>query len=252
MLFGGLRVYWGMLRIIYAIILITVSHCYSQTCVIARKTKKAIYVGADSRTTVYLYAPSTGELTFDTGSTCKIFTHGKFNFATLGANLQMSIDEAISACDNSNSFKEVIIKYATSFVNKFAEDLEENRKKRFNFFSTLIDKQLPNLAQIIFFGKESDSLFLGIVQFRILSSKLEPVKLSAYFAESNILYGGHIDEIKDTMQTPKIWKRGTIETIKALISIEAKAYPLEVGGFIDMIKVSRKKTKWIQKKEACR
>src|SRR5690349_6921346 len=86
---------------------------FSQTCVIARKTKKAIYVGADSRVSIYR-SDMQGNSRTDTGSICKIYRCGKFNFAVIGTSADISIKNAKAACLNGNNFSQVINLYADS------------------------------------------------------------------------------------------------------------------------------------------
>ena len=75
----------------------------SQTCIIAKKTKDAIYVGADSRLTTQRKIISTGKIITDTSSGCKIYTYGKFNFAIEGAFINNATNEAKEACSKRKS-----------------------------------------------------------------------------------------------------------------------------------------------------
>ena len=63
---------------------------YSQTVVIGVKTKNAIYVGADSRTTKYIRDPLTGKSFTDTAIMCKLFSNDKFGFAIMGVGLEVA------------------------------------------------------------------------------------------------------------------------------------------------------------------
>jgi hypothetical protein len=69
-------------------------------------------VGADSR--LSHYSP-TSPARVDTGSVCKIFTCGRFNFATIGLNIEMAKNSALSQCKTFASFAELIKKYIDTF-----------------------------------------------------------------------------------------------------------------------------------------
>jgi hypothetical protein len=114
-----------------------------------------------------------------------------------------------------------------------------------------MDENNPNISQVIFFGRESDSFFLSIVRFRLLSNGDVSVNLGASVVSSNQLYAGHINEIRDTLQSKNVWNKGTFKTITSLINIGSAAHPISVGGPIDLIKVTKRKTIWVQRKEIC-
>ena len=222
----------------------------SQTVVIAKKTKKAIYVGADSRMLSTVYYDN-GRIQIDTTSGCKIHSYGKFNFAIIGTMIDVSLKEAAEACKIGKTFDEVMQLYAKSFLQKLADHYEKIRKNYFDIFTKLVEKNQPNFTQIIFFGAEGDSLFLAHLYSRLTSSPSESVTFTMYKLMGNILAAGHVGEITDTLKKKNLWDNGIFKTIDYLIKEEMKYHPLEVGGAIDLIRITKRKTKWIRRKSMC-
>jgi hypothetical protein len=223
---------------------------YAQTTVIAKKTKKAIYVAADSRVT-FMAVASDGQPIRDTIQFCKIHTYGKFNFALLGLDIFNAREQAKKSCEGAKSFDDLAQKYATTWTKHLGTVLKEQRDKDNAGFLDLLKYNAPYCSQLMIFGKEADSLYLAVIVFKIENAVLGDVIVSATLIKRDLLYGGHVEEIRDTIEKKQTWKHGTIKTMNALIKIEANAWPLWVGAPIDMIKVTKKKIKWIQKKKTC-
>lgn len=238
-----------MLRILYLLLLC--SDTFSQTCIIAKRTKKAIYVGADSKTTIIHKNEFTNEIDSSYGSICKIITMNNYNFAVIGYMANIEIEDGKKACINNTTLLDVINDFAITFSAKLSARLEEIRKENIFYFSTVSESLKPNISQTIFFGKEKDTLFTSVVQFQLKTSALEPVVIEALFLSRSLLYGGHIEEIRDTIEKKSTWRKGAIKTIIKLINIESSYHPKLVAPPIDIIKITRKKIKWIQKKQEC-
>lgn len=224
----------------------------AQTCIIAKKTKEAIYVGADSRLTSTRKIISTGKIITDTSSICKIYTHGKFNFAIEGAFLNEAIIEANNACLKGKSFPDVIKIYFDSFGKKLMKLVDYIKKSD----SSTFRERIANgwFSQIIFFGEDSDSLHLSLLFFTYneISSNSFRIDCKVSTGKNDILMAGHIHEIKDIIYKPETWASGEIKTINSLIQIESKYHPMEVGGYIDIIKYTKKNGGvWIQRKKQC-
>src|SRR5688572_4671053 len=96
-------------------LLLSLLEVNSQTVVIARKTKNAIYVGADSRLTIKAHDLKTGAEYTDTNSICKIITVGKFNIAFAGYNITEAVRSAKLVC----SYKKNILDAMDSFSINF-------------------------------------------------------------------------------------------------------------------------------------
>ena len=222
----------------------------SQTVVIAKKTKKAIYVGADSRMLSTVYYDD-GRIQIDTASVCKIHSYGKFNFAIIGTMVDVSLKDAVEACKKGKTFDEVMELYANTFLQKLANHYEKMRKNYLDIFTNQVEKNQPNFTQIVFFGVENDSLFLAHLYSRLTSSPFESVAFTMYKFVGNTVAAGHIGEIADTLKQKNVWNNGIFKTIDFLIKEEMKYHPLEVGEAIDLMRVTKKGAKWLRRKSMC-
>ncbi len=225
----------------------------SQTTVILKRTKKAIYVGADSRINIYKTDPITNKVYRAPGSICKIWTNGKISCAFVGMYLIQSKEEAIYSCTQNNSFEEITNNYAKAFSFFIRDDLNKSRQFDSSYFAQLLKDNSPNFCQTFFFGKNADSLISYIVQFRVVIDSNNQVQVNWYSGQRDLLYAGHIEEIKDTVEKKELWQKdkNIPKNIEALIRIEAIANPDWVGGATDIIKVTKKNIKWIKKKSIC-
>ena len=239
------------MKLIYIIIAISFPlSSISQTCVIAKKTKEAIYVAADSRATQTNYN-NEGRSINKTNSVCKIYYSNKVGFAVIGAFFDDSINEALKACQSKVNIIDIISSYASSFTEVIRIKLDSIKKVNFFSYFEIITERKPFISQIIFFCVDSDSLFLAIGGFEVedrIESEIK-VKFNAYRASE--CCAGHVREIKDTVLNPTTWNGDIINTMNRLIKIEMSADPLTVGGDIDIIKVSHNKVEWIQRKKQC-
>jgi hypothetical protein len=106
---------------------------------------------------------------------------------------------------------------------------------------------------VIFFGKDSDSLFLAMAYFTVTIKPDNRLYVDSYLAKAEILVAGHTDEILDTLGKKETWRGDIVKTIKSLIAIVAKAHPFEVGGNIQVVKFTKKNgLRWINgKKPPC-
>jgi hypothetical protein len=228
----------------------------SQTVVIARKTKKAIYVGADSRKTFYsviMPAEKSLELpkmVYDTGSMCKILTVKQFNVAFVGWNIDKSIAQAKTSCEKSNTFSEAISNYGKSYAMELRSTLRSLQEKNIMTYGAIMKEYPKTISQAIFFGYEGDSAILRFVYFQ-WEKGVSSIEIQYSTGKRDLIYGGHIEEIRDTMGLTQTWRRGTIKTIKYLIKKQSDIHTIQVGGPIDILKITRKKRKWIQKKQMC-
>lgn len=230
----------------------TITEC--QTVIILKKTKKAIYVGADSRVTINK-TNILGKIITDTGSICKIFRFGNHNFATIGFNVIKSRDYAIQAINKDSSFNDIISDYINSYGHFLRDYLQNIHDKDILYYTKIVKDNEPNISQMIFFGKEADTLFRCQVAFRIKEGNnyFQPIQIIYNTLYRDLLYGGHIDEIEDTLEHSKIFKKEKLipEKMEQLINIEARYYPIEVGGEISILKLTKRKFKWIKRCRLC-
>lgn len=222
---------------------------FSQTCIIVNKTNDAIYIGADSRGKAFESVPGTTPVTL-----CKINTVGKFNFAISGVGFPMALEECKNACKGKTSFFDAINSFAPPFIKKLQDTLEIVRQRLPSLFIELTSES-KFLSTVIFFGVESDSLYLAQVKFKLESDINHPVYVSGsggpYENKPTIIATGLTDEIEDTIFKKGTWKNGIVKTINSLIKIEIKYHPKEVNGDIDILKVTKNGNTWIQRKKIC-
>jgi hypothetical protein len=223
----------------------------AQTVVIAKKTKNSIIVGADSRETFYFVDPKTKEKIKKFGSICKIYSSGKFNFAVIGGSIEDNINCAKKACLKANNFEDLIISYANDLTNVLNTNLEILRTYLPDTYNQLVESQRPVFCQVFFFGYQADTALLKLVAMKVQNKISEPVKVEAFGLQADLLFGGHVEEIRDPISKPKTWKKGISETIKNLIILEEEFHGDEVGGEIQITEVKRKSTRWINKKPPC-
>lgn len=215
------------------------SNC--QTCVIAKKTKGAIYIGADSR--VATQTTVNGETTIDTSSVRKIFWCGNAGYAVIGSFGLKAIRVLNKYCNKSANGKSIQVGYQ-DFFYWLADTLSDLKSSNPKWFDSYIKKWGDALAQLVIFGRESDSFYL----YRIKLYYDEPTKKIKFepSVRTDLMYAGEVDEIKNDLEKPSTWSKGAKEVIKEYIDKAAKYHPIEVGGKTDILKVTSKGITWIK------
>lgn len=123
------------------------------------------------------------------------------------------------------------------------------------------DVQNRIAMQILAAGAEKNKTVLAMIEYRIVSQKNEPVKLQSIMQEivpkpgSNqpkILFLGMHDAISDLLKKKDFFSDfDEVRNINEWIGAQIAAEPALVGGPIDIIKISPKKTEWLQRKDQC-
>lgn len=208
----------------------------SQTCILLKKTKDAIYVGAESRFVRYVYSYN-NKPQRDTGSMCKIFSEGKYNFALSGYGLEESLGYVRKACKKGGDFWTVMDNYQKSFNGWIGERVNILQKiMPPDSFILFVSRMAPS---VLFFGINADSLFSGLVDFSIegyLNGNFE-INFSVSTVE---MYGlGYTDHIISKTLKEETWRGNIAETMRSLIEIESKKHPYNVGGQINIVKFTK-------------
>jgi hypothetical protein len=225
--------------------------CFSncQTCIIALKLKDAIYVGADSRiignNNGLDNRPDSVKL-----SICKIHTVGKFNFVLGGTSPDLSLYLLKRICDTAKNFTSVIRAFG-NFKYRLAEEFQFIKEHNYINYKKIAGFPNDVISYAIFFGVDADTLFIKAQGFSI--ENIDAQKISVYSRINNdTMYAvGHSNEIAGVALKKETWQGDIQQVINKLIKIEVKAHPFEVGLPIDIIKVTRRKTMWLQKKQQC-
>ncbi len=219
------------------------------TVVIVRKTADAIYAGADTQLTSDSYDPITGKIITTHESFCKIATLGNFNCAVIGGSITENLEIASSACNQNNSFKDVLKIYVKSFQEIVQKRIGEIRSwMPVSEYKAYIEKRLTGYySQCIFFGIDGDSLFSKNILCSIQDPFSKPVTLQWSISEVPTLFGGNILNIKERVLDENTWKGDPIEIIENLIKIASKQEPNDVNEKVDLVKITKDKTVWIKK-----
>lgn len=124
------------------------------------------------------------------------------------------------------------------------------------------DVQTRIAMQVMIAGAEKKETILAMIEYRIVSQKNEPVKLHSIKQDivtkpgSNqpkIVFLGMHDAIDALLKQKDFFSDfDEVRNINEWIGAQIAADPALVGGPVDIIKISPKKTKWIQRKEQCR
>ncbi len=227
----------------YIIILATITVArlsgYSQTCVIAKKTKDAIYVGADSRINKQ---PFGTDITTDTGSIRKIYKCGQVNYAVIGSFGTEVINELNGKCTKSSTANYLDIAYR-NFGYKLRNTLLALRKQDERTFNAFIKEWGKAISQVIIFGKEADSLFM--YRIKIYYDNITQDIRFERSIRTDLLYAGEVDEISPYLEDKKTWIANPVTVIKRFIDTSAAYNKLKVGGKTIVMKVTLKGAFWL-------
>lgn len=229
---------------------------FSQTCIVAVKTKDKIIVGAESRVDYPIINTLTGETIHSpSDKACKIISFGDYNFA-LTTNLYS--DELMALANKiiseGKSFDAIEISYTNKTRKLILGKLDSISKIFPGVLDTTRFKMNNQLLSFIFFGRERDSLRLDY--FALTRS---PNMQYAFYLQwgkvvPDTLALGDVKEIYDDkiISNKQTWEKGTYKGIGLIINYAHNLYPYNVGGPINIIEITRKKTKWVGgKKPPC-
>lgn len=231
-------------------LLIIASSTHAQTCIVLRKTKTEIVVGADSKTRKYV--KKNNGLGYDTlfRSMCKILNYKNVGFAVSGVNIEGLIDVVKLAIDEGGSIGTIAKSCGQILNDEWPKFLKSEYERNPNLYVKLFNDS-SYISGIMLFGVESDSL----ASYQVRSLMIDKMKaytdvyVDTVFSGQTIAHG-HTAEIQKLLNIKSTWSKGTISGINTLISIEANAVPLVVGGKITMARFTKKKGfEWISKCE---
>ena len=242
-----------MLRLNFLFILIVClcrQHLFAQSCIVYKKDKDGIFIGADTRAVSYSRNITNKQIETSYLSLCKIDQVNNINFAITGYGCTTSLAEARSACQSAKLLADVVKVYTETFGQKLADQLEADRITKNDFFKTKFF-QGRTIGGAIFFHFTNDSLAGRAVKFILISSATEKVTIRTRteLMDSIGIMGSSIG-IHRVLYNKDIWKKGAVKAINNLIDIEKMANPAEVGGIADILFVSQKnEVEWIQRKK---
>ncbi|MFB9842683.1 hypothetical protein [Mucilaginibacter ginsenosidivorans] len=229
---------------------------YSQTCIVAIKRNDTIMVGADSRVSQSGINIITKQpITRYADTSCKIISNGNgsINFSLSGyqgvslRNLaKRIIDTAKSITAFEKAYQTSVIDYVfNSFVSANKHEVQY-LLKRYKVGYAITD--------CVVFGREQDTMILHYLALRrkvtdTLSIDLEWGRQdkvdSVAFGEWKEISDNHL------WSNREVWKNGLKSGIEFLINFSHTYHPDHVGGPINVLMVTRKKTMWLDKKPPC-
>ncbi|MGD0917327.1 MAG: hypothetical protein ABSB22_12815 [Thermodesulfobacteriota bacterium] len=247
------------------LIMCTGVHCLvAQTCIVIRRTPSEVVVGADSKiVTITFSTDSDGkEKQIRTaGTKCKIRQAGNTFFAISGVDIPDMDNLADASCKGGRNYIEKAARFKALITEPLSVALEWSRLLNPDFYQKKFMRENACL-QIVFFGIEDGFPAYRVINFLAINPLSEPVHITqregmscpgalpATKSVTSVI--GHNAAIRALNLTEDFWKGlDTIAGIRKLISIESNAMSEEVGGEIDIIRVTRHGARWVQKKTEC-
>ena len=241
----------------FIVILVFTRPVYGTT-IIALRDANQIIVGADS------LVGNTAKK-----SDCKIRQVGSYFIAFAGYPfINTPTPERFDIIDifrqsiqgNQGTLKDKMLIFEPSIEAKLRTILELTRGARKELFNTLYMQRDKIVLSVIVAGVEKKIPIFSTIEYQIVSSLDEPVRLKATpldftyaFPPNNppdgILYGNHL-EIEKIIKEEGIPKNiDPITTVLQWINLEIKANPDRVGPPIDILRITPQGAEWIQQKK---
>lgn len=244
----------------------------AQTTIVVRRTPSEIVVGADSKVvsrsrTIDMFGRAQDTVTYSTS--CKIIVVGNRALVASGylvndAGLdvvktgRVALQGVASIDDAADSYRDAIqqpLRDSLEQLRRF--DLESYRKSTRN-----PNGETKDISQVIFVAIENGITKLAARTFVATNDESAPVTLAplnvnipnkAYPPGLDItVLGGHHADIDKYVSDEPFWRRiGNIAGVRTLIDIMESTDPVDVGGPIDILRLSRKGAEWIQHKQEC-
>jgi hypothetical protein len=240
------------MRVRFSLVLISVllsSVIFSQSCIVYKKEKDGIYIGADTRMVSYVTNESNRRIEPTYLSICKIDQVDSIHFAVTGYSANIALDEARKILQNTKPFSDAVALYATSFGQKLADMLETTRHEKPDFYKKNFPAGLV-LGGSIFFYYEKGILNGRVVRITLITQPSEKATVATKNDNlDSIGVAGNNIGTRNILYNSDVWKKGAVTGIKNLIGIEKMASPSQVEGVADILFVSSKnEVEWVQRK----
>ena len=222
----------------------------SQSCIIYKKEKDGIFIGADTRMVSYESNETTRQIEPVYSSICKMGSVNNICFAITGFGADIAMSEAKNIFLNTKLFSDAIKKYVESVGQKIADILETERRQRIAFFKRTFPRG-SNVGGSVFLYYENGALMGHVINISVISHPTEKATVTTRneIIDSIGIAGSSIG-IKNVVFNKDVWKKGAVKGINNLLSIEKIANPTEVGGVADILFVSTKnEIEWVQRKK---
>jgi hypothetical protein len=234
----------------------------AQTSIVVLKTSDAIVAAADSKTSVFDY---TKRNVLSSGSMCKIHKAGELYVVYSGlGQIDGTFGYDVPILANA------VVKEKTRFVDRFAL-LKETVLQRLSM-NLMVTKQTPNLPfnfegmvraggfslEVALFGFENGTPMvdafcinpkLAVTGMTILP---EPLQTLVTIGDVTVFALGRKDGLIDfAPKHPELWKLDPVDAARFLVTYEVLDSPAEVGMPIDILRLDKNETNWIQRKQEC-
>ncbi|OLY92285.1 hypothetical protein SAMN05444008_11551 [Cnuella takakiae] len=230
------------------------NHALCQTTIIAKRTTDAIYVAVDSKTQLVSIGRKGDEVHIDTVNICKAWHNGKVGFALAGRYLFESKKVALQLSHLTDPV-ELYNAHAPLFGRMLLDSLKKIKEGNPEYFNLQFGKDTGEVASIIAFGFQGDSLCMVQSTFNIVYNEKGEldIEVKPIIEDYGVYAAGYYDHIEEDLISPEFWrKRKRIDQgLKELINREAKYHPMHVGGPINIIKVQNGTIEWITKNDVC-
>jgi len=224
------------------------------TCIVILKTPNEIWVGADSKRTIYQIDLNTGNVVETVNNEyCKIHKVGYFYFAVAGFDDEGNFNLATESCLKYKSITETIHYYQKMMVNHFEDIVEKYRvANRTRYIDRFVGSAIGQTAFFYFENNEPKIISLEFLTTNNPNEKVK-VRLNRFNNEPITVlgYGDHLNEPNPKVES--FLKQGdNANAIRAMIQTEIIHHPNEIGGAIDILFLGNKNETWIARKKNCK
>lgn len=222
---------------------------YCQSCIIYKKEKDGIYVGADTRQVSFTINESSHRPESNNLSICKMDQVNNINFAVTGYAADIGVAEAKRVLQNTQVFADAVEIYTKSFGQKLADVLETDRLTKSDLYKK---RFLPGtiVGGSVFFYYDKGILNGRVVKIVLVSQPSQKATIETrHELIDSIGIAGKIVATEKILFNKDVWKRGAAHGINNILRIEKIANPQELEGVVDILFVSTKNEReWIQRK----
>jgi hypothetical protein len=222
-----------------------------QSCLIAVKTKNAVYLGADTRSIIIKTDSITQAQDTVLKTECKIYHSGKINFAVFGEFTKEATEIANSAVKNGKTFSKAMVSFEDRFARLLSNVFDYYSTTDMHKYLQLLKDDGSVIAETIFFGFESDSSVLFEIPFILSRPESGGVRIAHGIVHKRVISTGCTDKIKDSISKEITWTNGIPSTIHDLIKIQCNSNSIYAGSEIVILKVEPKGVTWIPDKNSC-
>jgi hypothetical protein len=230
------------MRFVPILILLTFRwlNSHSQTCVVAKiQNNDTIFLGADTRVSHVQFNETKKKYDTINFTGAKLFNTSRYFYGVSGLMIETQASIADSIFKLGYPSEQSVLLYQKAFFNAFISHLS-------NFKLTTLEEITQKEGQIcettvcLFDEKSSPIIWtftIGLENPNSNDPRLVAVK-SRTVSDSTIVNGfnDHAGPIKDD---PSVWKKGGVNGIRTLISLEADKHQLDVSRPIDIFVITR-------------